>query len=394
MVRSFCMRTGKAVFLAVVISACTSFGSEGEAPATDAGSGADGGLSVDAAERPDATPLDAPDAADAEAPTRCALVPRGTGTPCSTCETEPVVALGTKFAFGLAVDSSHIYWIEQDDRDGKSAGVVKRKELGKSLPAEVVMDKALPEAPRHLVLTDLDVWIAGDPSTTAKVKRFPKNCANTCPVQNVTELQHKVLSMTRVGGDVAFLTPEAVRFGSGSEIALQPPLGSLGGGIGGFDKTAVAFVREVNPGDPSLPLQLLRSPPPSSFPLAANHPVANTGRSRGASLVVGDCDGLWAIQHFESGTALVRTGPGMSTPRVVDTGGMTFALDADTTHAYFARPNQLGGVFRADIGSGAVVPVVPSKDVWSVVVTNEWVYYDEHQQDGPRIMRARKSIRQ
>lgn len=393
MVRSFCMRIGKAVFLAVVVSACTSFGSEGDAPAIDAGPGADAGSSVDAAELPDAPPP-APDAAEAEAPTRCTLVPRGTVTPCTTCETEPVALLGTKYAFGLAVDTSHVYWIEQDDRDGKSAGVVKRKELGKSLPAELVTDKALPEAPRHLVLTDLDVWVAGDPSTTAKVKRFPKNCANTCAVQNVTEPQHRVLSMTRVGGDVAFLTPEAVRFGSGSEISLPTPLGGLGGGIGGFDKTAVAFVREVNPGDPTSPLQLFRSPPPSSFPLVDKHPVANTGRSRGASLVVGDCDGLWAIQHFESATGLVRTGPGVSPPRVVDTGGTTFALDADTTHAYFARPDAQGGLFRADVGSGTVMPIVASKDVWSVVVTNEWVYYDEHQQGGTaRIMRARKSAR-
>jgi hypothetical protein len=71
------MRIGKAVFLAVVVSACTSFGSEGDAPAIDAGPGADAGSSVDAAELPDAPPP-APDAAEAEAPTRCTLVPRGT----------------------------------------------------------------------------------------------------------------------------------------------------------------------------------------------------------------------------------------------------------------------------------------------------------------------------
>ena len=381
------MRAVKTAFLVVVVSACTTFGG-GDAPSPDGGSITDADPTVDATTSPDASPADA---ADAEAPSRCALVPRGTTSPCVSCETEEVATLGAMYAFGLAVDTSHVYWIEQADRDGKSAGVVKRKELGKSLPAELVTDKALPEAPRHLVLTDLDVWVAGEPSTTAKVRRFPKTCAGNCTTQIVTTEQHKVLAMTRVGGDVAFLSPDAVRFGGGSEIPLQTPLGALGGGIGGFDRTDVALVREVNAGDPTVPVQLMRAP--TSFPLAGLHPVANTGRSRGASLVVGDCDGLWAIQHFESATALVRTGPGMSTPRIVDTGGTTFGLDADTTHAYFARPNA-GGLFRADVATGTVSSLVGAKDVWSVVVTNEWIYYDEHPQGRTaRIMRVRKSSR-
>ena len=386
------MRALKTAFLVVVVSACTTFGSGGDAPPVDGGSIADAGPTVDATESPDASRADAADAADAETPSRCALVPRGTTSPCVSCETEVVATLGTMYAFDLAVDTSHVYWIEQADRDGKSAGVVKRKELGKTSPAELVTDKALPGAPRHLVLTDLDVWVAGEPSTNAKVRRFPKTCAGTCTTQLVTAEQHKVLSMTRVGGDVAFLSPDAVRFGGGSEIPLQTPLGALGGGIGGFDRTDVALVREVTAGDPTVPVQLLRTP--MSFPLAGLHPVANTGRSRGASLVVGDCDGLWAIQHFESATALVRTGPGMSPPRIVDTGGTTFGLDADTTHAYFARPNVAGGLFRADVATGTVSSLVGAKDVWSVAVTNDWIYYDEHQQGGTaRIMRVRKSSR-
>lgn len=106
-----------------------------------------------------------------------------------------------------------------------------------------------------------------------------------------------------------------------------------------------------------------------------------------------DCRGLWALQDFGGGQhALVYTLPNAANRRASwYFTRQTFGIAADATHIYAAHSDGVG-LYRASETEEPKEIVVG--DIWSIAITNKYVYYDRHTRMsfGPRrIERIRKA---
>lgn len=374
-----------ALFVAV-FGACTTFGSTPPVEVPDGGAVTEAG--VDATPASDATGLPSDGGNDATAPLACAHLPRGVATPCTTCEVEQVhgIVPGDSgvgpFVFGVAADATHVYWIEQFggnayDGAGK-VSVVKRKALsGGSEPETVVVPGPVFN---RLALTSNHVWLgSGDPGL---VTRFDKSCAGSACTLVPLGVPETASRMVPFKDGLAVATGGPIRtynaLGTASFVNVE--LGTRG--IAWLGESRLAFVVERTTPGPS-DINFVGGGDP--LPLLLTHPSqANSAfEPRGASHVAASCDGnLWAVQRFRKATdggedfvfAVVRAGASMSAKGASIESALFMASDA--THAYVGQPNGKGLV-RAN-PDGTTTLVVPQMSPWSLAITDDYVYFDDH----------------
>jgi hypothetical protein len=369
-----------------IVEACTTFGAEGGNP-PDAANGPDGSngtTGLDGASGAEASA--GPDAETQDA--GACRVPEGTASPCTLCEVSKVtdVTIG-QWAFSLVADPSHLYWIENADRDGNALGGAIRRisvrggaDGGEPTPELVWFTSSA--IPTKLALTDDDVLVAFSPNQAVEAVRLPKGCNGICTPTAIPSSQ-RVRAITNQRKDPVTVESTGVRVG-GSFFALSSPNRAGADVFGG----EVAVVREGS-ADLTVSSGTLL-PSGRTFPLAD---PGDGGTSRGAFAASSDCDRIWALQPFGGGGhALVATKPDASAPSVAwYFTRETFGMAADRTHVYLAHSDG-PGLYRA---SATEAPrQLVSGDVWSVAVTNKYVYFDHHHrlnQGTRRIERLSKS---
>lgn len=372
-----------------IVGACTSFGTEGgDAPdSSDAPDGPNGTAGPDGASGAEASveagrDADAPDAGSCR-------VSEGTATPCAACELTKVtdVTIG-QWAFSLTADSSHLYWIENADRDGNALGATIKRISTRGggdggEPAPELVWFTTSATPTKLALTDDDVLVSFPPNQAVEAVRLPKTCNSLCAPTAIASSQ-RVRAITSQRKDPVTVEPGGVRVG-GSFFSLSSP-NRAGADIYGGE---VAVVREGSAEVTVTSGTLL--PSGKTFPLA--DPI-DGGSNQGAFAVSSDCDRIWALQSFGSGAhALVATKPGAQAPSIAFFFTReTYGMAADRTHVYLAHPDG-PGLYRA---SATEAPrQLVSGDIWSVAVTNKYVYFDQHHRQGQgtrRIERLLKSV--
>lgn len=372
-----------------IVGACTSFGTEGgDAPDSsngpdrpDSTTGSDGASGVEAS-------VEAGPDADTQDAGAC-RVPEGTATPCAACELTKVtdVTIG-QWAFSLTADSSHLYWIENADRDGNAlGGAIKRISTrgggDGGEPAPELVWFTTSATPTKLALTDDDVLVSFPPNQAVEAVRLPKTCDSLCAPTAIPSSQ-RVRAITNQRKDPVTVELAGVRVG-GSFFTLPSPA-RAGADIYGGE---VAVVREGSADLTVTSGTLL--PSGKTFPLAG---PSDGGTNRGAFAVSSDCDRVWALQSFGAGEhALVATKPGAPAPSIAFFFTReTFGMAADRTHVYLAHSDG-PGLYRA---SATEAPrQLAIGDVWSVAVTNKYVYFDQHHRQGQgtrRIERLLKSV--
>ncbi len=386
-VRGACATTAACALAA----ACATFG--GSPPASD-DAGADSAAAPEAAPVPEAAPpgdADASDASDA-GPTSCAHSPRGTSTACTNCVVEPVHLIPARpdggldagagpFVFGVTADATHVYWLEQsggpEPYDGNGAtSALKRKKLGAvaSAPADTLVQIA--GRYDRLVVTDRDLWL-GSGAPGEAIQRVNKACVAPCSLNDVVG-RWVAKAMIPYGSGVAVAT--------GSSIVLLDAARTLETSAPGASAVAwsgpglqLAYASE-GPGFEATVRFVDSNATATLLPTHPTRPLA----AHGGSFLAGTCGRqLWALQRFSNvvdsgstyGFALVHTGADAG-PVGVDSPELAFALGADESHAYLARPNNQG-VLRWSPADG-VRAIAPGKSAWSLAVTDEYVYFDDH----------------
>jgi hypothetical protein len=327
-----------------------------------------------------------------DTPRACAHLPRGAAKPCTTCVAQefhsivPRDAGGGPFVFGVAADATHVYWIEQVGGNAYNGvgttSTVKRKSLSPGGIEESLV--TTPTVFNRLALTSQHVWLgSGDPG---RVTRFEKSCpANACTLVplGVSESASRMVPFNNDGLAVATGGPIRTYNAQGTLSSF----GNLDPGIRGLawlGDSRLAYVVERSTAGPS-EIKFVGGGDPLPLPLLPSHPSpANSAfEPRGASHVAASCDGnLWAVQRFrkerlggeEFVFAVVRANaslPAAGTP--IDT---VFFMASDATHAYLGLPNGQGLV-RAN-PDGTTTQVVTGMSPWSLAVTDEYVYFDDH----------------
>lgn len=369
-----------------IVEACTTFGAEGGDPpdAAHGPDGPDGTTGLDGSSGAEASVEAGPDPATQDA--GACRVPEGTASPCAPCEVSKVtdVTIG-QWAFSLVADPSHLYWIENADRDGNAlGGSIKRISIrggdgGEPTPELVWF--TLTATPTRLALLDDEVLVAFAPNQAVEAVRLPKSCDTTCTPTAISGSQ-RVRAITSQRKDPVTIESAGVRIG-GSFFALPSPNRAGADVFGG----EVAVVREGS-ADLTVSSGTLL-PSGRTFPLAD---PSDGGTSRGAFLVSSDCERLWALQPFGAGAyALVATKPDAAAPSVASYFTReTFDMVADRTHVYLAHSDG-PGLFR---GSFTEAPrQLVSGDVWSIAVTNKYVYFDHHHRQNQGTRRIERILK-
>jgi hypothetical protein len=325
-----------------------------------------------------------------DTPRACPHLPRGAAKPCTNCVSEPFHSIvprdagGGPFVFGVAADATHVYWIEQSGigaYDGVgTTSTVKRKSLSPGGIEESLVTTGT--VFNRLALTSQHVWLG---SASGGITRFDKSCAGSTSTGSACTL-------VQVASDPA---SRMVPFNDGLAVATGGPILTYSA-----QGTLLSSVT-VDPGtrglawlgDPGL-AYVVESTGPSdikfvgggkSVPLLPLHPLPANSEFKpwGASHVAASCDGnLWAVQRFRKGRdggedfalAVVRAGATLSpVGSTIDT---PFFMASDATHAYLGLPNGQGLV-RAN-PDGTTKTVVQGVSAWSLSVTDEYVYFDDH----------------
>ena len=367
--------------LASVGAACGSFGT---APPPDASTpDADGGnvSSPDAAPLPDGSLP--PPAEDGRACTKIT----GPSAPCVDCAREPLLSLMPAssdepgpFVFGLAVDKTTLYWLEQSGPNAyDGAGtttLVRAKPLGAPLSEVPRTIARVVSAYTRIVVTPTALWLASTSQAT-QVGKIEKSCSTNCTP--------KLMGMTRVASSVTaydggLALGDAAGFyhyvddGNITSILVPAGVSSLtrwGAGLAYVSEGTSASNTVVIPDGVGLPL-LSADPNAEKYPLyGASHIAASCGEP------------LWARQTFRQ---LVDSGARFHSA-IVQVNGQSFAFDeltfammADTTHAYLGLPNG-GGVRRVGKGDLVAKPVVSGVSAWSLALDDTYVYFDDHGTD-------------
>ncbi len=368
-----------ALFVAA-FGACTTFGSspQGEQP--------DGGAVTEAGTDALVLPSDGGD--ETSGPLACVHLPRGVAKPCTSCVVDQVHAIVPgdatvgPFVFGVAVDATHVYWIEQSgDRAYDGVGttsIVKRKSLSSGSTEESLVTTGI--VFNRLALTSQHVWLgSGDPGF---VTRFDKSCAGSACTLVPLGVLETASRMVPFKDGLAVATGGPIRTynAQGSPSFVNVELGTRG--LAWLGESRLAYVVERSTTGPS-DIKFIGGGDP--LPLLPLHPSpANSAfEPRGASHVAASCDGnLWAVQRFRKERrggedfvfAVVRAGASMSPVGTPIESALFMASDA--THAYIGQPNGKGLV-RAN-PDGTTNPVVPQVSAWSLSVTDDYVYFDDH----------------
>jgi len=225
---------------------------------------------------------------------------------------------------------------------------------------------------RHLVINGANLWVASADAARAIV-RVDRACVeNGCTFDNIVASM-PVRSMVPYGAGVAIATGSSlVMLTQSTRLERVAP--------------AVALARSgadlVYATETTTELAFVGSG--ATAPLLATDPTSSAFKPFGASLVAGGCDAtLWAFQVFKKATdggelanyVLTRTGVG-ATAAGIPVVPPAFALAADTTHAYVGNADGQG-VTRWAPGE-SVTTIVPGRSAWSLAMTDDHVYFDDH----------------
>lgn len=378
--------------LSAVAQSCTTYGGRDDADAGPPLPPLDAETTLDAAPS---------DASPADAGPPCTGVARGTASPCTSCKVTPIhtipapdggagdaSAQAGPFTFGVAVDAAYVYWIEQSGGsapyDGVGArAVLKRKAHGAlaNAPAET-MSNAFSVPYTRVAVTEHFVWLASG-SRSGEIVRVSKCASAPCqssPVATPT---------TRVGGLVAFRDAVVVAADgaittytegdSSSSTTVRVGVNGLAHWQGGHVYTSEGSGPGLVEGTSTTPLGLLQT-----------DPTAPAYPAYGANGVAASCDTVWARQIFRELTdagaifhaAIVRATPGAAKGFAFQR--LVFAMQADATHAYLALPDK-GGLARVDRDADGAFVAVPSVSPWSLAITDDAVYFDDHGTGGRSI---------
>lgn len=373
------------LLLGSVSAACTSFGT---VPAPDGGSvpepGA-GSSQLDGSE-----PLaDASPTLDGPAPEQDAGACKAVSGPsmgCTSCSVETLYTVvsaedGGPFVFGVGVDATNLYWIEQSGTgtgvsayDGAgTTSVVRSMPLGGSTASTLAMANA---AYTHLVVTPTSLWLASS-SRDTPVARIDKSCTKGCTIEPKGSAL-KIKSAVAFEGGLAVGADDGIRqFGDGGQSKLV----AVSGGVSSLTRwgTGLAYVSQ----GASAPSAVAFTSGGSYSLLVAD---AGDGYSpRGASHVAASCgDPLWARQVFRKPTAngeefrsAIVEAKAADRSTGIAANLNVFAMVADRAHVYLGLPDT-GGVRRLGKGETALTTVVPGVSAWSLAIDDTYVYFDDH----------------
>ena len=388
--------------LASVGAACTSFGT---VPAPDAGPESDASTPLLDGSEPSA---DASPAIDGPAPEQdagaCTPV-SGPSMGCSACSVEPLYTVdadasgGGSFVFGVGVDATTLYWIEQSGSgtgmsayDGSGAtSVVRSLPLGGGKPRTLATASA---SYTHLVVTPTSIWLASS-SRATPVARIDKGCSQNCTIEP-KDSALIVKSVVPFQGGIAVGADDGIRLLS--DGAATKFLG-VGGGVSSLTRlgAGLAYVSQ----SASAPSAVAFTSG-GSYSLLSADPSGDGYVSRGASHVAASCgEPLWARQVFRKPldggelfhSALVEAKAAGGTSGFLINANV-FAMVADTTHVYLGLPDS-GGVRRVGKGEATMTTVVPGVSAWNLAIDDTYVYFDDHGTGGTKsslgIQRMKKS---
>lgn len=314
----------------------------------------------------------------------CKSVP-GPSMGCATCSVDTlytvVPSTDGPFVFGVGVDATNLYWIEQSGSgtgvsayDGAgTTSVVRSMPLGGGAASTLATASA---AYTHLVVTPTSLWLASS-SRDTPVARIDKSCTKGCTIEPKGSAL-KIKSAVAFEGGLAVGADDGIRqFSDGGQSKLM----AVSGGVSSLTRwgTGLAYVSQ----GASAPSAVAFTSGGSYSLLVAD---AGDGYSpRGASHVAASCgEPLWARQVFRKPTdggevfrsAIVEA---KSADRSMGIAANlnVFAMVADSAHVYLGLPDS-GGVRRLGKGEMALTTVVPGVSAWSLAIDDTYVYFDDH----------------
>lgn len=308
--------------------------------------------------------------------------------PCSACTAEPVYEVPQRdggdgpFIFGVTVAGPHLFWLEQSGGTGAYDGggtktSVYRKLLAGGTPERL---RDLAGGFTRLVVNGDYLWLASNTRTTG-ILRLDK----TCTVSQCIEVS--------VAGDfrINSMVPHKTGVAAAADGALVVVADSSATKVGVDAVTLARFGDSLVYANDAVNTTMVSVlEPVATAPLSTAWATGGF-KPFGASLLASDCSkNIWAFQAFKGHLdgspevahyALTRTSVGIATPASTAVTPPAYALVSDDTHAYAGFPDT-GGILRWDgLSSSTVKPVAPGKSAWSLAMTDDYVYFDDHGAD-------------
>ncbi len=373
--------------LASVGAACTSFGTV-PAPEPDASTPLVDGGDVPV---PDAAPTDGSLPPPPEDAGPCPKI-SGPSTPCVSCTADLLVPLMPAsadepgpFVFGIAVDKTTLYWIEQSGKgayDGAgNVSLVRARSLGGATGETPRTLARVDSAYTRIVVTPTAIWLAST-SKSSQVGRIDKSCASNCTPKPMG-VPIVASAVTLHDGGLALGAADGLHFyaddGSTSSTLVSAGVSSLTPW-----GTGLAYVSQ----GASAPSSVMATTG-ETYSLLSVDPNLEPYTSRGASHVAASCgEPLWVRQVFRKPvdggelfhSAIVQAGTKDGGASGFGVSANVFSMVADSTHVYLGLPDS-AGVRRVGKGEAIMTTVVPGVSAWNLAIDDTYVYFDDHGTD-------------
>jgi hypothetical protein len=365
--------------VALVVAACSAFGSASEdPPAVDPN---------DAGEDERSPATDA--GSEADAPVAPSCLPPVTPGACvdaiSNCQKRIVSNVPGTYPFDLVPVGDVLFWLAQTQMDGggsaydgAGSAMLYAAAIGPNeAPAQAILTTPVIGA-LALAYDGVAFYFGGTNGPITSVFRVPRSCVPPCAapawvdlpngnaVRHITTFQPGEMILETDKGEVYVVTHD----GAGNHAKLVAQIGGYASltpfpGFAVASATSYASVAAFLPdgGDAGV------------FPLLRPD-------GGGGYVMTSDCTDAYAVRNSGGVTRIT-----MSTGAQVDFGETTALVDMldmkmDGTFIWYARAS-LGGLFRAGRDAPHQLQFVASSNVWRIAVTADSVYWGEHGQTTP-----------